>query len=174
MALLPQDERARPYTACFTGHRQLDEQELPCLVMRLDMVLEELYQLGYRRFICGGALGFDMLAAERIISMKKQHGDVSLVLAIPYAEQSRAWPVPDGQRYERILYAADETHVLSRTYYKGCMNVRNQFMVDRSSYVICYLSNIKGGTASTVAYASRLERTILNVAMEDACTAFCK
>lgn len=174
MALLPQDELARPFTACFTGHRQLDERELPCLVMRLDQVLEKMYQLGYRRFICGGALGFDMLAAERIINMKKKHGDISLVLAIPYAEQSKAWPVGEGQRYERILYAADETHVLSRQYYKGCMLVRNRFMVDRSSYVICYLTSIKGGTASTVAYASRLERTILNVAMEDACTAFCK
>lgn len=174
MALLPQDELARPYTACFTGHRQLSEHELPALVMRVEQVLDKLYRLGYRRFICGGALGFDMLAAECVIRIKKQHGDISLVLAIPYAEQSKAWPVSEGQRYERILYAADETHVLSRTYYKGCMNVRNQFMVDRSSYVICYLINMKGGTASTVTYASRLEKTILNAAMEDACAAFCK
>ena len=174
MALLPRDELALPYTACFTGHRQLDEHELPCLVMRVNHVLEKLYQQGYRRFICGGALGFDMLAAECVLAMKNQHKDVSLVLAIPYAGQSNAWAVADGQRYERILYGADETHVLSRTYYKGCMNVRNQFMVDRSSYVICYLSSIKGGTASTVTYASRLDKPILNVAMEDACTAFCK
>lgn len=174
MPLTFRDEQARSYTACFTGHRQLDENGLPALVLRLDHVLEKLYQQGYRRFICGGALGFDMLAAERVIASKKKHTDVQLVLAIPYAAQSSAWPVAEGQRYERIFYAADETHVLSRTYYKGCLSVRNRFMVDRSSCVICYLTQTKGGTASTVTYASREGRTLLNVAMEDACTAFCK
>ena len=174
MPLLPQEERMLPYTACFTGHRQLDENELPALVLRLDRVLDKLYRLGYRRFICGGARGFDMIAAESVIAMKKQHGDISLVLAIPYAAQSSAWPPEEGRRYERIFYGADESHVLSRTYYKGCMLVRNRFMVDRASCVICYLTNTKGGTASTVAYASREEKTILNVAMEEACAAFCQ
>lgn len=174
MPLTPQDELMRPCTACFTGHRQLDENELPALVLRLDRVLQKLHQLGYRRFLCGGARGFDMLAAERVIALKEQHSDVALIMALPCATQSSAWPVDEGRRYERILYAADETHVLSPTYYKGCMMVRNRFMVDRSSYVICYLTNGKGGTAATVAYASREGRTLLNVAMEDACTAFCQ
>lgn len=174
MPLLPQEERMLHYTVCFTGHRQLDENELPALVLRLEKVLEKLYQLGYRRFICGGARGLDMLAAEGVIALKKKHEGVSLVLAIPYAAQSSAWPPEDGRRYERIFYEADESHVLSRAYYKGCMLVRNRFMVDRASCVVCYLTNIKGGTASTVAYASRQEKTILNVAMEEACTAFCK
>lgn len=174
MPLTPQEERHIPHTVCFTGHRQLDENELPALVLRLDRVLEKLYQQGYRRFLCGGAMGFDMLAAERVIAMKQQHDDVSLIMALPCATQSNAWPVEIGQRYERILYAADETHVLSPAYYKGCMMVRNRFMVDRSACVICYLTNIKGGTASTVAYASKQERTLLNIAMEDACTAFCE
>lgn len=174
MPLTPQDEQARAYTACFTGHRQLDENELPALVLRLDRVIDKLYQQGYRRFICGGALGFDMLAAERVIAYKKQHEDVSLLLAIPYAAQSSAWPIHEGQRYEQIIYHADETHVLSRAYYRGCMSVRNRFMVDRSACVICYLTQTKGGTASTVTYAARENRIILNVAMEDACTAFCR
>lgn len=174
MALTTREQQARPYTACFTGHRQLDEGQLPVLRMRLDKVLAKLYGMGYRRFICGGALGFDMLAAEQVIGMKARMGDVQLVLAIPCAAQSRPWPVSEGQRYERIIYGADETHVLSRVYYKGCMAVRNRFMVDRSSYVICYLTDAKGGTASTAAYAFKENLPLLNIAMEDACTAFCK
>lgn len=174
MLLSPQDAAARAYTACFTGHRQLEDSELPALVMRLDAVIERMHVQGYRRFICGGALGFDMLAAERVIDYKKTHPDVHLAIAIPYAAQSKAWPVSEGRRYERIIYAADETHVLSRTYYKGCMLVRNRYMVDHSSYVICYLTQIKGGTASTVAYASKEGCPLLNIAMEDACTAFCR
>lgn len=174
MPLTLQDQLARPYTVCFTGHRQLADSQLPALSARLDNVLSKLYDMGYRRFICGGALGFDMLAAERVIDMKEHLPGVQLVMAIPCAAQSRAWPIADGQRYERILYAADETHVLSKVYYKGCMAVRNRFMVDRSSYVVCYLTDTKGGTASTVAYAFKENISLLNIAMEDACAAFCK
>lgn len=174
MAITQQDQLARPYTACFTGHRQLADSQLPALCVRLDNVLNKLYEMGYRRFICGGALGFDMLAAERVIGLKERLPGVQLVLAIPCAAQSHAWPVAEGQRYERIIYAADETHVLSKVYYKGCMAVRNRFMVDRSSYVVCYLTSTKGGTASTAAYAFKENLSLLNIAMEDACTAFCK
>ena len=77
------------------------------------------------------------------------------------------------KRYEKIIYACDETRVLSPSYYKGCMMVRNRYMVDRSSFVVCYLTEKKGGTASTAAYASHEEIPLLNIAMEDACTAFC-
>lgn len=173
MPLTSQDERMRPYTACFTGHRQLEKNRLPALVMRLDGVLEKLYQKGYRRFISGGALGFDMLAAERVIAMKAIHPDVQLVLALPCATQSHSWPAEEGRRYEHMIYGADETHVLSPGYYKGCMMVRNRFMVDRSAFVVCYMTNTKGGTASTAAYAIKQDVPLLNIAMEDACTAFC-
>lgn len=171
MALSAQEAALRPITACFTGHRQLDIG-LPVLGLRLDAMLEKLYQQGFRRFLCGGALGFDMLAAERVIAMKERHGDAALILALPHADQAKAWPVAEGQRYERIIYHADETHVLSPVYFKGCMMMRNRFMVDRSSFVLCYLRNTKGGTAATVTYASKQEIPLLNLAMEDACAAF--
>lgn len=173
MPLSPQEVELCPQTVCFTGHRQLAPGQLPALALRLDRVLEKLYQMGYRRFICGGALGFDMLAAERVIAFRHHHSDASLILAIPYAEQSKSWPIAEGQRYERILYHADQVHVLSKFYYKGCMLVRNQFMVDRSSYVVCYLTQTSGGTVSTAVYALKKQLPLLNLSIEDACRAFC-
>ncbi|MBP3637267.1 MAG: DUF1273 family protein [Clostridia bacterium] len=174
MLLTSRETLMRPQTACFTGHRQLDQNELPALVMRLDQVLNKLYEMGYRRFISGGAMGFDLLAAERVIQLRNRCADVSLILALPCATQTQSWPVAEGQRYEKIIYAADETHVLSSFYFSGCMMVRNRFMVDRSSFVVCYLTNAKGGTASTAAYAMKQEIPLLNTAMPDACTAFCQ
>ena len=47
MPLTPEEERMRGVTACFTGHRQLEDSRLPVLVMRLDGVLRRLYALGY-------------------------------------------------------------------------------------------------------------------------------
>ena len=159
-------------TVCFTGHRRLPPEDLPALSDRLDALLEHLYQCGYRDFFSGGALGFDVLAAERVLQLKHIHPDISLRMAIPCSTQSDRWSAADCQRYERILYNADTTHVLSRQYYPGCMQTRNRFMVDRSAFCLCYLMHMKGGTMSTVAYAMEQSCPVLNVAMTDACEAF--
>lgn len=159
-------------SVCFTGHRRLPAQELPSIIHRIDAVLEKLYQQGFRDFFSGAALGFDVLAAERVIHLKARHPDANLRLAIPCSGQSDHWSDVDCSRYERMLYHADSTHVLSRQYYEGCMHVRNRFMVDRSSFCLCFLTHVKGGTMNTVSYAMNQSCPVLNLAMEDACDAF--
>ncbi len=159
-------------TVCFTGHRVVPLQDVNQLSARVDALLEHLYQRGYRDFISGAALGFDLLCAERVIALKCRHADAMLHLAIPCSNQADRWPAHECMRYEQILYNADCTHVLSREYYAGCMHVRNRFMVDRSAFCLCFLTNHRGGTMSTVAYAMEQGCPVLNVAMEDACESF--
>lgn len=159
-------------TVCFTGHRVIAKAKVEELTDRLDAVLETLYQRGYRDFISGAAVGFDALAAERVIAMKERHPHVALHLAIPCSTQSERWSHADSSRYEQLLYQADATHVLSRDYHVGCMQVRNRFMVDRSAFCLCYLTHMKGGTMATVAYATQQSCPVLNLAIEDACEAF--
>ena len=159
-------------SVCFTGHRYLAKQDLPLISARLDHVLDQCYQHGYRDFLCGGALGFDMLAAERVAALQCRHGDARLIMILPCSDQSRRWTSRDAMRYERLLYGADAIQVLSPIYYEGCMQVRNRHMVDRSSLCICYFRHPKGGTASTVAYAVKAHVPILNVAMENVDAAF--
>ena len=150
---------------CFTGHRELNgcEAELSPL---LDRVLQRLYEQGYRRFWNGAALGFDQLAAEAVLRLRARHSDVQLLMAVPCESQSRRWSQEQCLRYERILAEADECRVLSKHYYNGCMNVRNRFMVDRSSVCVCYLNQPKGGTMSTVAYAVSKQLASVNLADE--------
>lgn len=167
-----QTRARRDLTVCFTGHRHIPAQDASALRNRLDRVLEKLYQMGYRDFISGAALGFDMLAAEQVCCLRSRHPDVQLILAIPCSTQSARWADADVQRYERMVYAADETRVLSTHYFQGCMQMRNRYMVDRSALCLAYLTHMKGGTMATVAYAMQAECPVLNVAMEDACDAF--
>lgn len=169
---LPWDDAHRLQTVCFTGHRFLPKGDIIPLVHRLDSVLDACYARGYRSFLCGGALGFDSLAAERVIELQKRREGVRLAFVLPCSDQVRYWGASDARRYERILYAADEIHVLSPFYYEGCMQVRNRHMVDRSHLCLCYLLHGKGGTASTVAYALEQEISVLNIAMKEACAAF--
>lgn len=167
-----QQRGRKDLTVCFTGHRLIPREEAEALSQRLDAVLEALYQRGFRDFISGAALGFDVLAAERVIALKARHSGVKLHLAIPCSTQSERWAAQDCARYERMLYNADTSRVLSQFYYTGCMQVRNRYMVDRSAFCLCYLTHSRGGTMSTVAYAMEQECPVLNLAMPDACEAF--
>ncbi len=159
------DQARRPMTVCFTGHRRIGREDAPQLIQRLDETLEALYSQGFRYFMNGGALGFDLLAAQRTLALRQRHADVRLIMVLPCGDQTLRWRKYDCQRYEAILYAADETRVLSPSYYEGCMLVRNRHMVDRSSLCLCYLTKPKGGTVSTVAYAMRQHVPVINLAM---------
>jgi len=61
----------REHTVCFTGHRALNHQD-ENLVRQLWPLLEELYRRGYRDFLCGGALGFDTVAAEYVVQLRNK------------------------------------------------------------------------------------------------------
>ncbi len=128
--------------------------------------------MGYRRFINGGAIGFDLLCAERVLDLRARHDDARLMMVLPCATQSLRWSDKDSQRYEHLLYHADSVRVLSKRYFAGCMMVRNRYMVDRSAFCICYLNQPKGGTMGTVAYAMEKGLSILNTAIPSDCEAF--
>ena len=109
----------------------------------------EAIEQGYRYFGCGGALGFDTLAAQTVLRLRNQ---------------TRGWKEADIAEYERIMKAADKVTYTSEQYYSGCMHKRNRHLVDCSSLCICYLTEQSGGTAYTVNYARSQGLKIVNVA----------
>lgn len=157
----------REHTICFTGHRMISKSDEQFLA-RLDTLLEVLYQQGYRDFLCGGALGFDMIAAEHVVHLREKHPDVRLIFCLPCADQSAKWKRADCSRYERLLYLSDETRVLSPRYYDGCMQARNAYMVDRSYLCVAYMAHLRGGTLSTVRYALSQDVPVVNIAVPSA------
>ena len=118
-------------------------------------VIEAIEQ-GYRYFGCGGALGFDTLAAQTVLELKNEYPQIRLILVLPCRDQTRDWKEADIAEYERIMKAAD--------YYSGCMHKRNRHLVDNSSLCICYLTEQSGGTVYTVNYARSQGLKIINVA----------
>lgn len=152
----------RTESVCFTGHRFIGKADAPYLA-RLAELLELLYERGYRDYLCGGALGFDLFAAEQVVVLRNRHPDVRLISCIPCEEQCTRWRANDQNRYRRLLYLSDEVRVLSSFYYEGCMQVRNKYMVDRSSVCVSYLKRPRGGTMSTSCYASSQDLILVNL-----------
>ena len=153
-------------TACFTGHRHLPPDQRDAVASLLIQAITEAYMNGYRRFMCGGALGFDTIAALQVLEFQKDHPDIRLILVSPCLDQAKRWSDRDRRIYDRISAQADEKIVLSPEYYQGCMQTRNRYMVDHSSLCICYLYSLRGGTAYTVRYAVFRDIPVINLAME--------
>ena len=145
---------SRETTVCFTGHRRIDSQWLDPLARRLDAAIEEAYCQGYRAFLSGAALGFDTLAAQRVLALKEKLPGLELYLIIPCEGQSRYWTQADRQTYARLKEQADGTVVLSPFYYEGCMQSRNRYLVNHASLCVCFLKEARGGTWATVSYAA--------------------
>ena len=160
---------SRERTACFTGHRNIPEEDRALLKEKVRTALLQAWERGYRVFLCGGARGFDTLAALEVLTFRREHSDIRLFLVIPCATQAERWSNEEKGIYRSVLEQADERIILSETYYNGCMQARNRYMVDASSLCFCYLKRFEGGTWSTVRYALHCGYpvTLKNLAMAE-------
>lgn len=149
----------REECACFSGHRYLSYADRKILLDMLPQCIEHAYhEYGIRTFISGAALGFDTMAALAVLDMKQSIPDIRLVLAVPCMNQAALWSASDQMVYDRLLEAADRVHYVSRqNYVKGCMWVRNQYMVNHSRLCIAFLTRYRGGTLQTVRYGIQQE-----------------
>ncbi len=123
-----------------------------------------LYDRGIRNYCCGGALGFDTLAAQVVLEFRKEKPDARLVLILPCPEQAKYWGPQDKRVYEEIVSLADEVIYTHNRFTKFCMHLRNRRLVDESSVCISHLVERTGGTAYTVGYAKRNGVEVINLA----------
>ncbi len=124
-------------------------------VQKLKEEINTLLEDGVRIFYNGMAVGFDMLAAEVLLSFKKAYPDLRLVACIPCLEQDKFFSDADKKRYKKLLKKADERIILSNEYTRGCMQNRDRYMADRAGVMIAHCTKTEGGTAYTVNYFKR-------------------
>ena len=151
-------------TCCFTGHRKLPANEYQQIANTLKTEIEKLIEQGVTDFMAGGALGFDTLAAQIVLELRKTHSQITLILIFPCKTQTYNWSEKAQEVYELLKNACDKYLYLSDSYTKGCMHQRNRYLVEHSKYCICYLTKETGGTAYTVRYAQKKGLTIIHVA----------
>lgn len=151
-------------SCCFTGHRRIPAEELTPLTERLDECLYRLIDEGIYRFRAGGAMGFDRLAAERVLEMRLRFDFVQLELILPCHGQTKGWPTEEAVAYRRIMAEADRVVFLQEQYSEGCMQRRNLQLLAGSSVCVCYQTHAGGGTAFTVAHAKRQGLRVINLA----------
>lgn len=149
---------------CFTGHRKIDGESLQTLSILLDKALSSLIANGVTVFRAGGAMGFDTLAALKVIELREQNPSVRLELFIPCREQADKWDKRSKEYYSYILQKADSTVYVRDNYVKGCMLERNRKMVEGSDFCIGFCMSDKGGSAYTLNYAKKNNVRVINLA----------
>ncbi|MBQ8718679.1 MAG: DUF1273 family protein [Clostridia bacterium] len=151
-------------TVCFTGHRTFSHAALLTLPQLLEDTLTELIQSGYDTFRTGGALGFDTMAALKVLELKARFPHIRLHLYLPCRDQGKFWNEDEIGLFQKILERADDVHYTAEHYTNGCMLQRNREMIDGSAICIAYFDGHGGGTAYSYGYANRTGVKVINLA----------
>lgn len=160
----------REKTCCFTGHRVLAEPA-EIVEARVLETVEQLIRKGYRYFGAGGARGFDALASEAVLQLKRRYPDIHLILVLPFPEQYQKegnWTQSEIDQYHSLQKRASKVVVLAPAYCSGIYYRRNRHLADHSSACIVYLSRPNSGTGYTVQYATSAGLSIVNLAAPSA------
>ena len=135
----------RDIALSFTGHRTYRDRAATAL----EEVVERFYARGFRIFLNGMAVGFDLAAAEAVLHCRARRPDIRLVAVIPFEGQETTFSEEDRRRYRQVRAAADEVVVLAPAYRRGCYAVRNDFLVDCAGAVVAWYDGSPGGTRYT-------------------------
>ena len=148
----------------FTGHRDIEFSKIRPLKVALRDAILQCYNEGVTNFICGMALGFDMMAAEIVLNLRDECPDITLTAVVPFDGQEDRWRPSEQHRYDSILDEADQVIILSERYFKGCEMKRNAFMANGSCRVIAYFNGEPhGGTYYTFKSANEAGQQVVNL-----------
>ena len=153
------------HTCCFTGHRNIRKGEEETLRAKLREQVLRLLDSGVTTFLIGGAMGFDMLAAEVLLDQREKEGKaLRLVSVLPFPQWREKWGEAEKNREDRILEKSDEILFSMNEYQREAYLHRDRRMVDASAVCIACCSRKTGGTAYTVRYALKNGLQVINLA----------
>ena len=144
-------------TCCLTGHRMIPPgEEQKIMVRARNILLRLIREKNVRYFGVGGAVGFDMLAAEYLLKLKAhQEHQIRIISVLPYPawRETTDWNDELRAREEKILTACDKVVYVRQEYEKNVFLLRDRKLVDGSAYCVSYCNRPGTGTAYTVKYA---------------------
>jgi uncharacterized phage-like protein YoqJ len=164
------------FTICATGHRpdklpggyDIYSAENANLIRKMQEVLLSYYNIhGALHCITGMALGIDQLFAIACIGLKQMYNlNITIEAAVPCIGQESKWPANSQALYNSLLETMDSVYYVTQAPYSaGCMELRNEYMVDNSDLVLAYFDGSKGGTKNCVDYAKEQDKEIINIYM---------
>lgn len=127
-----------------------------------DVILENSVNHSEIELISGMALGVDTLFALIALKLKSKCSNYQLHCAIPCKNHSSNWFGESVKQYNSIIDSADSVKLVTDTHYTpSCMQLRNEYMVNRCDILIAVWDKSAGGTANCVRYAQEIGKPIV-------------
>lgn len=161
---------------CVTGHRPSGfpfprNMENISYVLYIDELYTEIQSLigeGYRDFITGMAEGADIDFAKAILYYRDVEMNITLEAAMPYPITYPKIPSEYIDERNDIFSVCDTKTVVSEHYFRGCMQKRNCYMVDKADIVLAiWNGKCEGGTWNTIKYARSKGKKIRYIMLND-------
>lgn len=151
---------------CFTGHRNVNATA--SIKRKLADEIRRLADEGVTDFYAGGAIGWDMLCEQAVLSLReKEYPNIKLHLLLPCPpeQQTSRWNQRDRELFFRIMEKADSAEILFSSYFNGCMRERNRKLVENADVCICYYNvrDSASGTGQTVRLSQNKGIPVINL-----------
>lgn len=130
---------------------------------KLEAAIRQLTAEGYTSFLCGMAEGFDLLAGDAVLSLRREFPRIRLTAVVPFAGQATGFSADVREAYERVMAGADEIFTVCPHYSTDCFHRRNDYMVGHSSVLVCCYNGSAGGTQYTVKRALKNGLRVINL-----------
>ena len=144
---------------CFAGHNMVyNETQKNVLIKECEKLI---LKYNVNEFLVGNYGSFDKLVSNVIRMLKEKYPKVKLNLILPYLTKE----ISENKKYyyksydELIIPDISENVPIRYRIIKA-----NEYMVDNSDFLICYISHYFGGAAKTYSFAVRKQSIkIINI-----------
>ena len=145
-------------TCTFFGHRNCFAPDIDKKVENAieKMILHE----GVTRFLVGDSGNFDAVVYRAIKKMKEKYPQIDYAVVISYlrSKNDPTAPSPSETLFPDGIESVPK---------KFAISYRGKWMVEKSDYVIAYVTHDYGGAAQFVRLAERKGKTVINLTKSD-------
>ncbi len=149
----------------FFGHRTILRTPF-CVQRTREVMIDLIENHDVDVFILGDHGQYDNLCFSIARDLKKQYPHICLHLYLPYIEKHGENRINEG--YDSI----EITDIGSRCPYRYKFPRRNEIMVARCDFFVCYIKWSWGGAFNALKIAMRKKKHIINIAREEGVCTF--
>lgn len=149
------------FTVAFFGHRVVEN------IIEVEKSLEEyiektMLEKNYVEFLVGRNGEFDKLVASVINKKRKQLRDDnnSLTLILPFLT---AEYLNNKENFEKYYGEIEVFESEKNIHFKAIIRKRNEYMIEKSNLVVCYVNKNFGGAYEAMKHAQKCGKEIYKV-----------
>ncbi len=116
---------------CFlTSQKRLSHYNFSVLLSYLYLLIDRQIENNFNTFLFCGDSDFDYVTSEIIIAKRNSGVPIKLVLILPCFNYGEILNENKSFKFLELLNNADEIIYTSEVYYDGCVEDRNNFLID--------------------------------------------